>query len=130
MTSILVVDDSKFMAKCLGRGLEGLGYDVVGVGHDGLEGLALYKELRPALVLLDITMPNMDGLECLCEIRKFDSDARVIMLSAVKDEDTVRQCYDDGAADYLQKPIQFNDDADTQRLRTAIETATAAAAGN
>ena len=130
MTSILVVDDSKFMAKGLKRGLVELGYEVVGVGHDGLEGLQLYQELSPQVALLDITMPNMDGLDCLTEIRKGDPDARVIMLSAIKDEEIIRQCHEAGAASYLEKPIRFNDQEDIQRLRSAIDEAVAAKSGS
>ena len=130
MTTILVVDDSKFMAKCMKRGLEQLGFTVAAVGHDGLEGLALFQEHKPDLTLLDITMPNMDGLDCLVEIRKVDEQARVIMLSAIKDQGTVQQCFDAGAARYLEKPIRFQDEADCQRLVTAIEETMGTCAGN
>lgn len=123
MTSILVVDDSKFMAKCMKRGLEELDFDVIGVAHDGLQGVEQYNSLQPDVMLLDVTMPNMDGLDCLIEVRKSNPDARVIMLSAIKDEDVINQCFEAGAAEYLKKPIRFTDEGDRKRLCDAIEEA-------
>ena len=129
MTSVLVVDDSKFMAKSMKRGLEKLEYEVVGIGHDGLEGVEKYQALLPDVVLLDVTMPNMDGLDCLIEIRKTHPNARIIMLSAIQDEDVINQCYDAGAANYLKKPIGFAEPADCQRLKDAINDAISEPAG-
>lgn len=123
MASILVVDDSKFMSKALKRGLQGLGYQVLGVGHDGIQGLELFQQLNPEVVMLDVTMPNMDGLDCLSEILKLNSEARVIMLSAIQDEEVVQQCRDAGAIDYLQKPVRFDNQDDAERVRAAIEMA-------
>ena len=113
------------MAKSMKRGLEELHFEVVGVAHDGLQGIDQFISLQPDLVLLDVTMPNMDGLDCLIELRKTNPGARVIMLSAIKDEDVINQCFEAGAANYLKKPIRFTDESDRRRLCDAIEDAMA-----
>lgn len=128
MVSVLVVDDSKFMAKALARILQAHNFDVVAVAHDGNEGLAAFLEHRPDVTLLDITMPNMDGLECLTQIRAQQSDASVVMLSAIKDEEIIARCNEVGASAYLQKPIRGNDPEDVQRLTQTIESAVGATA--
>lgn len=123
MIDVLVVDDSKFMAKALGTVLVELGFNVVGLGHDGIEGVALFEELRPEVTLLDVTMPNMDGVECLTKIMEIDSNARVVMLSAIQEPSTIEHCLGLGAASFLQKPIRKNDPADLNRLRETLENA-------
>lgn len=123
MITVLVVDDSKFMAKQIRSVVEGMGFEVAGVGHDGNEGLKQFEEHRPAVTLLDITMPNMDGVECLQRIRAIDPDARVVMLSAIRDQDTIDQCLDSGASGFLQKPIRPGSPDDLARLCDAIENA-------
>ena len=127
MVSVLVVDDSKFMAKALARILQQHEFNVVEVAHDGIQGLAAFLEHRPDVTLLDITMPNMDGLECLTRIRDAQSDASVVMLSAIKDEEIIARCTEAGASAYLQKPIRSNDPNDIQRLTQTIEQAVGAA---
>jgi two-component system chemotaxis response regulator CheY len=126
MISVLVVDDSKFMAKALGRLLSELGFNIVGVGYDGIEGVAQFESLRPEVTLLDVTMPNMDGVECLSRIREIDSDARVVMLSAIQDPATIEHCLKLGATSFLQKPIRKDDSADLNRLRETLENAAGA----
>ncbi|QDV13703.1 Chemotaxis protein CheY [Rosistilla oblonga] len=121
MISVLVVDDSKFMAKVLQTVLTDIGFDVVGLGSDGDEGVKLFKELSPDVTLLDVTMPNMDGLECLTEIRAHSPEANVIMLSALKDEEIVRKCLEAGAGAFLEKPIRRHCTEDQQRLISAVE---------
>ena len=126
MISVLVVDDSKFMARCLVDVLECNGFSVIGKGHDGQEGLDKYLEFRPDVTLLDITMPNMDGVECLTKIIENDPSARVVMLSAIKDEDTIARCREIGAFSYLQKPIRKDSPEDIDRLKTTLENAAGA----
>ncbi len=123
MISVLVVDDSKFMARAMETVLAGMDFDVVGLAHDGQEGYQQFEKLRPDVTLLDITMPNMDGLECLQKIREIDADARVVMLSAIKDPDTVQRCLDGGAASFLQKPIKKTSPSDLARLYDTLEGA-------
>lgn len=120
---VLVVDDSKFMAKALGTVLEDIGFKVIGFGHDGVEGLEQFKALHPEVTLLDITMPNMDGLDCLTQILELDRDARVVMLSAIQDPSTIQRCLDLGATAFLQKPIKRGSPKDLNRLCETLENA-------
>ncbi|QDV70044.1 Chemotaxis protein CheY [Rosistilla carotiformis] len=121
MISVLVVDDSRFMGKVMQTVLTEIGFNVVGLGCDGEEGVQLFKELNPDITLLDVTMPNMDGLECLKEIRAHCPDANVVMLSALKDEEIVRKCLEAGAGAFLEKPIRRDCIEDQQRLISAVE---------
>merc|ERR1711916_209896 len=102
MANILVVDDSKFVVKTLIMALEGLGHQVIAHGTDGNEGFKLYKEHSPDLVLLDITMPNRDGRDCLEDIIAFDPGAKVIMVSAIKEQEIVDSCLSNGARSFIQ----------------------------
>lgn len=123
MIRVVVVDDSKFMAKQVKALVERMGFEVVGVGFDGHEGVAQYESNRPDVLLLDITMPNMDGVECLQHVRRMDSDARVVMLSAIQDQETIDRCLEYGACGFLKKPIRPGSPADLERLCVAIEEA-------
>lgn len=123
MIKIVLVDDSKFMAKAIKSVLETMGFDVVGIGHDGFEGVELFTNHRPDVMLLDVTMPNMDGVECLQKVREIDSDARIVMLSAIRDQDTIDRCLADGASGFLQKPIRPGSPSDLTRLCEALENA-------
>lgn len=121
MGNLLIVDDSAWMARAMQMALEQQGHTVLAVGRDGREGIELYHQHRPDVVLLDITMPNMDGRECLETIRKLDDDAKVVMVSAVKEKGIVEECLSLGAIAYLEKPIQFNNDQDLQRLYSVVD---------
>lgn len=125
MIDVLVVDDSKFMAKSLRDVLQELGFNVVGLAHDGFEGLAQFEALKPEVTLLDVTMPNMDGIDCLAKIREIDTNARVVMLSAIQDPSTIERCLSLGAASFLQKPIRKNSPSDLNRLCETLENAVA-----
>ena len=111
MANVLIVDDSKWITKALAQFMESNGHTVVGIGHDGFEGEDLYKQLKPDLVLLDITMPNKDGRDCLDDILKFDPEAKVMILSAVGNPEIIQQCRRLGAKAYVQKPFKFKDEA-------------------
>ena len=106
MIKVLVVDDSKFMARSIRSLIEGMGFEVVAIGHDGKEGLEHFTLLGPDVTMLDVTMPNMCGLECLTRIKQLDPDARVVMLSAIQDSEMVAKCLETGADSFLQKPIR------------------------
>ena len=123
MIEVLVVDDSKFMLKALVSVLENLGFKVVGSGSDGNEGLEQFKALRPDVTLLDVTMPNMDGVECLTHIIETDPNAAVVMLSAIQDPETVEQCLSIGAKSFLQKPISRNDPEALKQLSDTLHAA-------
>jgi two-component system, chemotaxis family, chemotaxis protein CheY len=123
MIDVLVVDDSKFMAKSLREVLVELGFNVVGLAHDGIEGIAQFEALHPEVTLLDVTMPNMDGIDCLTRILEIDRGARVVMLSAIHDPSTIERCLSIGAASFLQKPIKKNSPSDLNRLSETLENA-------
>ena len=105
---ILVVDDTLFMRVKMKGLLEKWGHQVIGEAANGLEAVEKYKELQPDLVLMDITMPEMDGIAALKEIRAFDAKANVIMVSALGQESFVMEAVRSGARNYLVKPVQDN----------------------
>lgn len=102
----LVIDDSDFARMSISQIVERVGGEVVGQARNGLEGVRLYKELNPDLVLLDITMPEMDGLEALNKIRAQDNKAKVIIVSAVGNKDKVKRAITLGALHFITKPIK------------------------
>ncbi len=104
--TVLVVDDTAFMRMTLKNMLEKNGYQVVGEGEDGLKGVELYKELKPSLVTMDITMPNMDGITAIKEIISFDPGATVVVVSAMGQKSLVIDALNAGAKDFVVKPFQ------------------------
>ena len=103
---ILIVDDAAFMRMVIKNILVKEGYEVVGEAADGKEAVALYNDLKPALVLLDITMPEMDGIEALKKIIAADPQAKVVMCSALGQSSMVSGAIQAGARDYIVKPFQ------------------------
>ena len=104
---VLIVDDSMFVTKQISQILTSEGFDIVGTAADGAEGVEKYKELFPDvdLVTMDITMPRMDGVTALEKIMEFDSNARVIMVSALGKQDLVKKSLMLGARNYIVKPL-------------------------
>ena len=123
MARILVVDDSVFLVKQLCEFLESEGHEVVGVGHNGYEGLELFIEHKPDLMMLDITMPKMDGEDCLRDVLEHDEQARVLMVSAVSDPRTIESVLDIGAAGFVEKPVRFGDAEFCAEFRKVIAEA-------
>jgi len=106
MKRVLVVDDAAFMRLSLRTTLEKNGYEVVGEAGNGIKAIEMYKLLKPEIVTMDITMPDMDGIEALGEIIKFDSKANVIMLSAMGQEIKIREAVILGAKGFIIKPFK------------------------
>ena len=106
MAKILIVDDAMFMRTMLKDILVKNGFEVVGEAKDGVEALEKYKDLAPDLTTLDITMPNVDGLQALKNIKAYDSNARVIMCSAMGQQAMVVESIQNGAKDFIVKPFQ------------------------
>lgn len=102
---ILIVDDAAFMRMMIKDILVKNGFEVVGEAQDGVEAVEKYAELKPDLVTLDITMPEKDGLTALKEILSSDSDAKVIMCSAMGQQSMVI-VPQAGAKDFIVKPFQ------------------------
>ena len=109
------MDDTAFMRLTLRRTLERFGHEVVGEAADGEEAVQLYQELRPDLVTMDITMPKMDGITAIREIRKIDPRAKIIVCSAMGQKPMVIEALEAGAQDFLVKTF------DAERVREAIE---------
>ncbi|GIO10868.1 chemotaxis protein CheY [Cohnella xylanilytica] len=103
---ILIVDDAAFMRMMIRDILTKNGYEVVGEAQDGAQAIEKYKELLPDLITMDITMPEMDGIAALKEIRKIDSNAKVIMCSAMGQQAMVIDAIQAGAKDFIVKPFQ------------------------
>ncbi|MFC4735615.1 response regulator [Bacillus daqingensis] len=103
---VLVVDDAAFMRMMIKDILEKNGFVIAGEAADGAQALELYKELSPDLVTMDITMPEMDGISSLKEIKKHDPDANVIMCSAMGQQAMVIDAIQAGARDFIVKPFQ------------------------
>lgn len=102
---VLIVDDSAFMRLRLREILESLGATVVGEAANGLDGIKQFLKLSPDLVLLDITMPDIDGLTVLREMLELDSQAKIIMVSALSQKSVIREALQSGARDYIIKPL-------------------------
>ncbi|MNI41552.1 Chemotaxis protein CheY [compost metagenome] len=103
---ILVVDDAAFMRMMIRDILSKNGYDVCGEANDGQQAIEKYKELKPDLVTMDITMPEMDGINALKEIKKIEPNAKVIMCSAMGQQAMVIDAIQAGAKDFIVKPFQ------------------------
>jgi len=106
MAHILIIDDSAMSRNKLKKILAGGNHTVVGEAQDGIEGLDRFKELSPDLVTLDVTMPKMDGLQCLKEILAEKGDAKVIMITALGKGDTMLDALNAGATNYITKPFE------------------------
>jgi two-component system, chemotaxis family, chemotaxis protein CheY len=106
MARVLVVDDAAFMRKVVSDALSGGGHEVIGEASNGVEAVALYQELRPELMTLDITMPEMDGLAALKQIIAIDPSAKIIMCSALGQESKVLEAIKGGAKDFVVKPFK------------------------
>ena len=103
---VLVVDDDPNVQEILREFLSAKGYEIITAG-DGAEGLRRVKEERPHLILLDIQMPKMDGLEVLHQLRQIDKEVSVIMITGVNEEAIGRQAIELGAFDYIVKPLDL-----------------------
>lgn len=104
--TIMIVDDAAFMRMMLKDILTKNGFEVVGEAENGAVAVDKYLELRPNLTIMDITMPEMDGLQAVKEIRKKDPQARVIMCSAMGQQSMVIEAIQSGAKDFVVKPFQ------------------------
>lgn len=105
MPKVLVVDDAMFMRTKASRLLSQEGYTVV-EGSNGAEAIERYKAEKPDLVLMDITMPVLDGIGALKEIKAFDAEAKVIMVTALGQRSMVLEAIRAGARDFVVKPFQ------------------------
>lgn len=108
MKRVLIVDDAAFMRMAIRTILENNGFEIAGEAEDGIRGVQKYKELMPDIVTMDITMPEMTGIDALKSIREFDPGAKVIMVSAMGQEIMVREAVMSGAKSFVVKPFKEN----------------------
>lgn len=105
MNRLLVVDDALLMRKMISDVAIGEGWEVVGEAKNGLEAVALFERFRPDLVTMDVVMPEMTGLEALRQIRAFDANAKIVMITALDQKQTMFEAIRDGAIDFIVKPF-------------------------
>ena len=107
--TVLIVDDVPFVRKTLADILTAAHYQVVGEASDGAEAIALYRRLRPEIVTMDVVMPEMSGIEATRKILRDNKDARVVIISAMGQENLVMEAINVGARDYILKPFSASD---------------------
>ena len=103
---ILIVDDAAFMRMMIRDVLTKNGFEIVGEAENGQKAIEKYKELTPELVIMDITMPEVDGIQAVKEIKKADASAKIIMCSAMGQQAMVIEAIQAGAKDFIVKPFQ------------------------
>ncbi|MBL8033595.1 MAG: response regulator [Leptospiraceae bacterium] len=112
---VLVVDDSQIMRDVLSKFLRNFDLEIAGTARDGEEAIEQFRAIAPDIVTLDITMPKIDGLAALKEMRKIRPEARIIIVSAINDKSVVLKALDAGAALFINKPVS------EAAVRAAIE---------
>ena len=103
---VLIVDDLAFIKLIIKDTLEKTGFEVAGEASNGVEAIEQYKRLQPDIILMDITMPKMDGIQAIQEIVKIDPQAKVIMCSALGQQKLIIQSIQLGAKDFIVKPFK------------------------
>ncbi|KUK13298.1 MAG: two-component system, chemotaxis family, chemotaxis protein CheY [bacterium] len=103
---VLIVDDAAFMRMMLRDILTKNGYEVAAEAENGVQAVEKYKEVKPDLVTMDITMPEMDGITAVKEIKKIDPQAKIVMVSAMGQQAMVIEAIQAGALDFVVKPFQ------------------------
>jgi two-component system chemotaxis response regulator CheY len=103
---ILIVDDAAFMRMMIKDTLKNSGFENIIEAADGEIAVQAYKSEKPDLVIMDITMPNKNGLDALKEIREIDPDAKIVMCSAMGQESMVVEAIRNGAKDFIVKPFK------------------------
>ncbi|WP_026907539.1 response regulator [Paucisalibacillus globulus] len=105
MARILIVDDAKFMRTTLHTILSKDNHEIVGEAENGEEAVSLFKNTKPDLVIMDITMPIMNGMDAMKEIKKFDENAQIVVCSAMGHQKVVVDAIELGAKDFIVKPF-------------------------
>ena len=103
---VLIVDDSRVARMTLRKVVEEFGHEIINEAQDGQEGIDYYKELKPDLVICDIEMPNIDGRELLRQIKDYDDDASVVIVSSVTNKQTIQKLLALGAMSIITKPFK------------------------
>ncbi|NEZ45856.1 response regulator [Clostridium niameyense] len=106
MAKVLIVDDAAFMRMMIKDILEKNGFEIVGEASNGIKAVEIYKKENPDVVTMDITMPDMDGIEAVKAIREYNPSAKIIMCSAMGQQTMVMDAIKAGAKDFIVKPFQ------------------------
>ena len=106
MAKIMICDDAAFMRMMIKDILVKNGYNIAGEAENGVKAVEKYQETKPDLVLMDITMPEMDGIQALKKIKAIDANASVVMCSAMGQQAMVIEAIQSGAKDFIVKPFQ------------------------
>ena len=122
MTRLLLADDHRMLRDSLRRSMEENGFDVVGEAGDGAEAVQLAQELRPDVVLMDVSMPNLDGVEATRQITRLVPDAQVVMLTMHADGEVMARAIQAGAIGYLVKDCAITDVVSAVRLAASGES--------
>lgn len=109
MSKILIVDDTAFMRLSIRTMLERNGFEIAGEAENGKVAITKYAEIKPDVVTMDITMPEMSGIEALEAIKKYDPKAKVIIVSAMGQESLVKEAIMKGAISFVVKPFKEAD---------------------
>lgn len=117
MAKILITDDAAFMRMQLRDILTKLGHEIVGEAENGLDAVEKHKKLNPDLITMDITMPEMNGIEAVKKIKETGSEVKIIMCSAMGQQSMVLEAIQAGAVDFVIKPF------DAERIKEAVERA-------
>lgn len=115
MARVLVVDDAAFMRLTIKQMLEAHGHSMAGEAENGIEAVKKFAEVKPDVVFLDITMPEMNGIEALRCIKTLDANAKIIICSAMGQQEMLAQAIQYGAKDFIVKPFE------EERLIAALE---------
>ncbi len=105
MVNVLIVDDSRTSRRVLNDILERAGYQIAGEAVNGKEAVEMYERLRPDIVTMDITMPEMDGIEALKQIKKDHPEAKVVMITAAGQKEKMMEAVKLGASEFVAKPL-------------------------
>lgn len=117
--TIMIVDDSNVIRNRISRGSKEMEFEVVATANNGAEAVELYKKYRPNLITMDLTMPKMDGLECISQISLLDEEANILVISALSDKATGIRALEYGARGFICKP--FSDEELFQALVEMME---------
>lgn len=119
MANVLVVDDALFMCMNIKQMLERHGHTMIGQASNGIEAIEKYKELNPDVVIMDITMPEMNGIDALRHIKEYDANAKVIICSAMSQQKLLAQAIELGVSNFIVKP--FKEDFLIYAVEKAVE---------
>lgn len=116
---MLIVDDSNIIRRKIERGRDSSLFEVVGLASDGLEAVSQFRSLRPDVVTMDLTMPHMDGIECIDRLTEINPAVRILVISALSDKATGIEALEKGARGFLCKP--FDDEKLSVALKDLVE---------